>query len=101
METMLGFAQKAGKLTSGEEGCRSGAKSGKAFLIILSSDASDNTKDIIRSIASQYHVKLVEWGTKDLLGWSIGKAPRAAVAVLDQHFAKEIGNLLAIDRPSD
>lgn len=98
---MLGFAQKAGKLTSGEEGCRSGAKSGKAFLIILSSDASENSKDIIRSIASQYHVKIVEWGSKDLLGWSIGKAPRAAVAVLDQHFAREIGKLLEIDQAID
>jgi len=94
LETMLGFAQKAGKLASGEEGCRGNAKQGKAVLIILATDASANTKDTIRGIAAQYQVQLVEWGEKDALGSCIGKASRAAIAVLDQHFAREIESCL-------
>lgn len=94
VETMLGFAQKAGKLTSGEEGCRGNAKQGKAVLIILATDASENTKAAIRGIATQYQVKLVEWGEKEALGSCIGKASRAAIAVLDLHFAREIESCL-------
>ena len=42
--SFLGLATKAGKLISGEETCERALKLGKVFLVIVSDDASDNTK---------------------------------------------------------
>ena len=40
----VGFAMKAGKLASGDFAADKAVKSGRAHLIIVDSDASDNTK---------------------------------------------------------
>lgn len=96
IKTLLGFAQKAGKIVSGEEGCKNCLKQGKAFLIIVSQDASETTKSSMRFITSLNGIDYAEWGSKDALGLIIGKSPRSSVAVLDQHFAREIGKLLEV-----
>ena len=94
VEALLGFAQKAGKIITGEEGCKNNVKQGKVFLLIISTDASDNTKKEMRYLSSSYGIPYAEWGTKQMLGLSTGRSPRAVVAVLDQQFASAIGKLL-------
>ncbi|MGI6065033.1 MAG: L7Ae/L30e/S12e/Gadd45 family ribosomal protein [Bacillota bacterium] len=95
VEVLLGFAQKAGKIVTGEVGCKKSIKQGKAYLLIISMDASDNTKKEMRFLSSAYGIPYVEWGTKQMLGLSTGRSPRAAAAVLDQQFASAIGKLLS------
>lgn len=91
---MLGFAQKAGKIVSGEGGCKDAVKNGKVSLILVAKDASINTKSDIKSLCTYYNVKLIEWSTKDVIGLIIGKSPRAIVGITDKHFSKEISKLL-------
>lgn len=65
-------------------------KCGKAFLVMLALDASENTKKKFRNMCEFYEVPIYFYGDKDLLGHAMGKEFRASLAVLDEGFAKNI-----------
>ena len=83
----VGFAMKAGKLASGDFAADKAVKSGRAHLIIVDSDASDNTKKHWRDTASSKNIKLI---TIENLGCAIGKEARMVAAVTDEGFARMI-----------
>ena len=89
---MLGFAMRAGKLVIGtDQICKSMAR-GAVKLVVISSDASDNTKKKLTVKSDYYGVSVVEAQIDAArLGSLLGKtyAP-AAVAVTDDGFAAEI-----------
>ena len=47
---LLGLAEKAGKVRSGEFSTEKAVKSGKAGLVIVSEESSDNTKKMFRNM---------------------------------------------------
>lgn len=51
---MLGLAQRAGKVASGEFSTEKAVKSKKAFLVVVASDASDNTKKMFSDMCTFY-----------------------------------------------
>lgn len=87
---MIGMAMKAGKVVSGEFATEKAVKTGKAFLVIVSETASDNTKKMFRNMCSFYELPMYIYGTKEDLGHSMGKEFRASLAVTDEGFAKSI-----------
>ena len=46
--SMLGIAAKSGKVVSGEFSTEKAVKTGKAYLVIVSEEASENTKKSFR-----------------------------------------------------
>ena len=84
--SLLGLAQKAGRLVSGEFLTEKAVKSGKATLVIAATDASDNTKKMFTDMCTYYEVPLYFWGKKEELGSFIGKSDRASVALTDAGF---------------
>lgn len=88
--SMLGLAMKAGKVVSGEFSTDKSVKSGKAWLVIVSEDASDNTKKMFSDMCKFYHVPRYFYGTKEELGHAMGKAMRSSLAITDENFAKSI-----------
>lgn len=86
----LGLAQKAGQLASGDTAVQFAVKSGKAYLLLLASDASENTKKYILSMAENNDVDVISCISKNDLGYAIGKAQRSAIAVLDENFSRMI-----------
>jgi ribosomal protein L7Ae-like RNA K-turn-binding protein len=92
--SLLGLANRARKIISGEELTVKQIQSGKARLILLSADASANTTKKITDKCNSYEVpyKMVE--NRHLLGQAIGKEARVVVAVLDDGFAKKMVTLL-------
>jgi len=92
----IGLATKAGKTASGEFSTEKAIKEGKAFLVVVAEDASDNTKKNFRNACAWYHVPICILGTKEELGASTGKIMRASLAVLDEGLAKAI---LKLDLP--
>ncbi|ATW24204.1 L7Ae/L30e/S12e/Gadd45 family ribosomal protein [Candidatus Formimonas warabiya] len=91
---LLGFAQRAGKIISGETGCASAIKQKKVFLVMVSEDASEHTKSEMKSLSRFYGVECLVWGSKLHIGTSIGKSPRATVGILDKHFADEMRKMI-------
>ena len=65
-------------------------KSGRAALVIVAADASDNTKKKFRNMCEFYKVPIYIYGDKDTLGNAMGKEFRASLAILDKGFAKGI-----------
>jgi len=87
---VLGLAQKAGKLSSGDQGVKEALAGGKAKLLVIAADTSPNTEKELRFLAGKASVPIVTCMQRAALGLCIGKAPRASVAVLDQGFAELI-----------
>ena len=88
--SMLGLAAKAGKVVSGEFSTEKAVKTGKAFLVVVSSEAADNTRKMFYNMCSFYKVPLYVYAPMEDLGHAIGKGFRASLAVLDAGFAKSL-----------
>ena len=88
--SMLGLAARAGKIASGEFSTEKAVKSGSAFLVIVSEEASENTKKMFHDKCSFYQVPIYQYAAKEALGNAIGKQFRASLAVLDEGFAKSL-----------
>ncbi|MGE4282195.1 MAG: L7Ae/L30e/S12e/Gadd45 family ribosomal protein [Clostridia bacterium] len=91
--SMIGLAQKAGKITSGEESCEKEIRSGKSNLTIIAKDSSDNTKKRFTQMCAYREVQFIEFGTKELLGKYTGKEYRAVLSIKDKNFANLITGL--------
>lgn len=92
LTSMLGFAQKAGKLSSGNVAVLNAVNKNKAKLVIIAEDISDNSIDKLGEKCKMNKIPIIIFGTKDSLGHYIGKELRAVVSVNDQNFAKSILN---------
>ena len=87
---MLGLAKRAGKVASGEFMTEKTIKDGKAWLVIVAVDASDNTKKMFRNMCEFYRVQICEYGEKEELGHAIGNEMRASLAITNEGFAKAV-----------
>lgn len=96
--SLIGLATKAGKTASGEFCTEKEVKTGRAALVIVAGDASDNTKKKFRNMCEFYGVPMYLFADKDTLGHAMGKEFRASLAVLDPGFAKGIRKHLDTDR---
>ena len=94
--SMLGLATRSRKTDSGEFMTEKSIKSGKAYLVMIADDASDNTKKEFMYMCKFYHVPFVIYGTKEELGHAMGKAMRASLAVNDEGFSKALMKLLNV-----
>lgn len=92
--SLLGLANRARKITSGEELAVKEIRNGKAKLVLLSADASANTAKKVTDKCKSFGVpyKLIQ--NREMLGRAIGKEARVVVAVLDAGFAKKLLTLL-------
>lgn len=88
--SLIGLATKAGKVASGEFSTEKAVKSGKAAMVIVADNASDNTKKMFRNMCTYYKVPLYFFGAKEELGHAMGKELRASLALLDDGFAKAV-----------
>ena len=91
---MIALCQKARGLLVGEFACKQAVIEKKAQIVIVATDASNNTKKLFNDKASYRKITCVEWGTKEALGRILGKEPRAVIAVVDTHFATKIGEMI-------
>lgn len=92
--SMLGLATKAGKTVSGEFSTEKALKDGKAAMVIVAEDASENTKKHFSDMCSYRHIPCYFYGKRDVLGHAIGKEMRASLAVTDKNFSGSIQKLI-------
>lgn len=88
--SLVGIAKKAGRIAAGEFQTENAVKSGKASLVIVSEEASWNTKKKFQNMCTFYEVPIFFYGGKEELGAAIGCEFRASLAVLDEGLSKSI-----------
>ncbi|SHE33338.1 MULTISPECIES: L7Ae/L30e/S12e/Gadd45 family ribosomal protein [Caloramator] len=84
----LGLIQRSGNLTSGDDGVEIDIKKGKCKLLIISEDASENTKKKFISMAKNFGVPYLIFGEKENIGYYIGKSMRSVLSIKDNNFAE-------------
>lgn len=93
--SVFGFAQAAGKLTSGDGAVERVLRRGDVSLLVLADDAGEATARRYERLAGRYDVSLLRWGAKAELGMWIGERPRAVLALCDPHFANMLTKAVA------
>lgn len=92
--SFLGLCKKAGYLISGAETVTKSMREGRAKLVMLAADLSDNTKKEVKRAAGQYGVNLRELSCdKDELSFALGKHC-GVICVTDGGFADKILTML-------
>ena len=94
IKTMLGFAKKAGKITSGEGITLENLKNGTVKLVILASDASANTSKRIKDKSSYRDIPVIECLDRYEIGKAMGVEERVVVGITDRGFADSIKKIV-------
>ena len=91
----LALARKGGRAELGEEPVGGAARAGKAYLIIVASDAGDHTWRRAKSFAAGTDQQCLKLSyTKDELGMAIGRSSLAIAAITDAALALALVNSL-------
>ncbi len=85
--SLLGIAQRAGKLAGGEDQALQAIQKGKAHLVIVASDASPNTAKKFTDKCTYYRIQLCREYDRATLGRATGRTERVVIAVTDKGFA--------------
>lgn len=88
--SLLGLATRSRNVVSGGFATEQAVKSGKACLVIIAGDASDNTRKKFSNMCEFYQVPCAVYGEKEVLGHAMGKEERTSLAVTDVGFADSI-----------
>ncbi|MBR1599594.1 MAG: ribosomal L7Ae/L30e/S12e/Gadd45 family protein [Lachnospiraceae bacterium] len=88
--SMLGIATKAGKVVTGEFSTEKAVKEGRAFLVVVAENASDNTKKKFQNMCNYYQTSICFFSDKVSLGNACGKEFRASLALVDEGLAKAV-----------
>lgn len=95
---LLGLAQKAGKISSGNDLVISAMKTNKAALVLLATELSANSQKEFNYLSEKYEVPVNYDFTEQELSNALGKK-RKIIAVLDQGFKKAI--MAKLEKESD
>jgi ribosomal protein L7Ae-like RNA K-turn-binding protein len=92
--SMVGLATRAGKTVAGEFSVEKAVKEQKAKLVIVSQEASENTKKLFTDKCTYYKIPIFVYGSREELGNATGNQDRVSIAVLDTGFSKSIIKML-------
>ncbi len=90
VNSIIGFAQKAGKASSGTLAARTSLIRNRARLLVISSDISDKTGETLKRLCARNNIPWLVYGDKNQLGNCVGKAYRVAVTINDENMAATI-----------
>ena len=88
--SLLGLATRSRNVVSGGFATEEAVKNGKAYLVIIAENASDNTRKKYSNMCGFYEVPYEYYSVKEVLGHAIGKEERSCLAVTDAGFADSI-----------
>lgn len=94
----IGLATKSGNIASGEFSTEKAVKEGKACLVLVADEASNNTKKMFTNMCTYYQVPIYIFGEKIELGHAMGKEFRASLAILDRGLADAVEKQLKITK---
>ena len=94
---ILGFANRANKLSMGRTPVLASLTTEKAYLVLFSVDASPTLIKKISHDCQKNVPNITLPLTKEELGQALGRKQIGVISVCDQQFTKSIKNLLSAD----
>ncbi|KMK77252.1 YlxQ family RNA-binding protein [Alkalihalobacillus pseudalcaliphilus] len=88
--SLLGLAARARQIVTGEELVTKEVRAKSVRLVLLSQDASENTKKKILDKCSHYQVPVRIVADRETLGRAIGKTERVVIGIKDSGFATKM-----------
>ena len=95
--SLLGLSMRAGKVKSGEFAVLEAIRKKTACLVIVSEDASDNTKKQFSDKCKYYEIPMIFFGDKESLGHAIGKDVRTSLAITDFGLSQSLRKNLLVE----
>lgn len=96
ISSLLGLALRAGRLAVGEEPVGTACRAHKGYLLLLASDAADNTiRRALHFCQAGNTISLKLPLTKEELGNGVGRSSCAMLAITDVGFAAAVAEKLA------
>lgn len=92
--SFIGLARKAGAVSPGEPLASQAVKRKRAYLVLITQDASENTKKKIETALFGTDIPLLQFGNKADLGKMLGKAFFSVIAITDRGFAERIMEMI-------
>lgn len=89
---ILGLAMRARKIVIGTEAVVNALRAGNLSVVILATDASDNTKKKVRDKSATYGVVVLEALTSSAMSSAIGKRDIKAIGLTDKGFGQTLSN---------
>lgn len=90
----LGLAMRAGKVKSGESVILTEIKKQRLYLVLIASDASENTIKTLTNKCKSYHIPYRLISNRYELGEAVGKEARVNIGITDQGFAKKLISMI-------
>ncbi len=84
---------KAGRLAYGSDMVEEKIKYKEVSLLIIATDASDNTKRKFMKLAEQNDLNIYFFSTIDELSSKVGKKNKAVFGVMERNFAEKMNRL--------
>ncbi len=86
----IGMANRAGELVTGTDACMRYVRAGVVKLVILSEEASLNTRKKVINACRFKNITCIEYGKGGMLGKMTGKDHRIVIGVKDKNLSKLI-----------
>ncbi|MGT2933905.1 YlxQ-related RNA-binding protein [Streptococcus catagoni] len=93
LSNLIGLAQRAGRVISGEELVIKAIQNQKAKLVFLANDAGPNVTKKVRDKSNSYNVEVSTVFNTLELSSALGK-PRKVLAIADAGFSKKMRTLM-------
>lgn len=91
--TILGFANRARKLTLGMSATQNALKKGQLKLIILAEDCARNARSKIEQ-ANRHNIEIFSYSNKENLGAFFKRGELGIIGIQDQDFANSLKKFL-------
>lgn len=87
---LIGLARRARQIVDGQDRIVAAIAGGKAKLVLVTSDAGENGRKKLHDKGDFYGVPVMTFSEKAQLGPCIGRREAAAIAILDDGFARKL-----------
>ena len=95
IKNILGMAQRARLIVSGNLAVEEAIKKGKVKMLIVAEDANDATIEALKKVSAENEIPMIKILTKEKLGKALGKEYRAVAALLEQGFCNSLNKIIA------
>jgi len=86
----LGIAKKAGKIVSGYNKCEDAITHRKVYLLIISEEVSENTKNKFNNYCLKYKIPVLSGSSKEDMGNYIGSSEINLIGISDKKIADQL-----------